>query len=1019
MKNRLKKIFALFIAVSLIAGLFPAGAFAAGGRIDIEDPGTGTWKAAIGNKKYDTFDMALDAAFEMTEAVTLTLCADDSTKGNILDAVTDAQTLTIDLKGHTLEFTGSDYLMRTKRETVITDSVGGGVIDATGGLIGTHGLIYNNSSETVTLSGGVTITGNTKNYILNAFGYNAGSFHIADATVSNLDPDGYAVRVYGGSVSGVFNGTFTISGGTVNGKVLINGGDTLIGGGTVNGSIEAGALNITGGFIGDRFSYSSVLITGGWFTAENKELAINTLDAEAGGMFIKDDTYAGYDGYVIYTTGEAMVVTGGKTAFYETIEEAFAAADTAASDCTITLIKDAEIQSRIVTTARTSATAYTINFDLGGHTLTYTGSDTGAILIRAYVTMNIYGGTIDVTGAAVGNIFYTNKNSSVAIKSGTYLGFAAITKTSYPTTLKITGGRFAYDPGEFTDTSIYSVIMTDGLYEVCMPDPEATVSINNGAAEAFVTADEAFLAATAAGAGNVVIELLGDATVSGGNASSQYIFGEGANITLNLNGHTLTRGTGTRMFRLNTAVLTINGDGGTVMSGGRPYTGANGAFVYVNEASALNLNDVTVSGFTAGVNASGTARSSGAVHIVKSGSTANLKNAVITGCSAANTGGAVTVASGCMLYMDKDSAIINCTAPKGGAIYLDYDQTTEAYGTADIYGNISGCVSTGSVDGEVKSQPIWSNGIVQINGEVLACSDAVYQMRSVAKIYSFGGEVLENVTAKIIVKAAMSCGETPVLKYYNGSVQKNAVGVYDSQSGTYDFEATVNVNQVASDMSLEVFTGDRKISDTVNVSVLDYLQRLVQEDLISQAQKTFAANLVVYADLLVRFAVANNQAEPGTLFTVPYWAAEYATDEDPAVTNENRTLASLYYSGGNVIKGATLNITEKISPCFIFFGKKGTLAVASIDGQEVGRATLDAEYINTGSMSDGFCFYLDRISPADYAKPITVRLITDGKTVCELRYSINAYCFAKDSTAGIGPLARAIYNYGLSALALR
>ena len=378
------------------------------GNVTVTLPAKTTYVAAVGEKKYETLQAAIDAA---TEKATVTLLAD--TRENV---TIRTNRLTLDLNGHTLNggtVKGKPALTVTARNVIVKDSS-----EEHTGTIMREDTAENSgvsSHYVIDIQGkGAFLTfesGNVKNDSGNKNGKGASLVRVGDDSVSAWPQ----LTIAGGTftqdnfiVIKVDRGTFYLTGGTLNSAhsyAVENWYTATIKGGTVNGEVAAWTysdghnsdLTISGGIVnGDVSSvnYGSaegkvakVSITGG---TVNGTLGTYTYDSNSGksdattdatkatiavtgGTFSKDPTkYVVEDSGVTkntdgtYGVAKAYLAKVGNTSYY-TMEEAFKAQTTSSE--AIVLLRD-------YTTGSTfNSGSINRTVDLAGHTWTCTGTD--------------------------------------------------------------------------------------------------------------------------------------------------------------------------------------------------------------------------------------------------------------------------------------------------------------------------------------------------------------------------------------------------------------------------------------------------------------------------------------------------------------------------------------------------------------------------------------------------------------------------------------------------------------------
>lgn len=273
--KRTKKILTVITALSLLLTSLTVSAASNVAEVIAED-GTTTG--------YTSFYKAF-AAVKTGELVNSTIRLVSDCTENIYCEDTEARgyQYTIDLNGHTLRYTGKNYLLQNKAELTITDlseNGGGSIVCASSAT----GVIYNNIGRTVTVEN-VTITSEAS-YALYASGFQADTYDIKNSVITSKASGGYAIKINGGSSSG-FTAPLNISGDNtqINGKISTKGGTINISGGRIKSAIE------------NQSGTQTVSVTGGWFTSANYDIATENI---ADGYIWTDDTetYSGFLGFV-------------------------------------------------------------------------------------------------------------------------------------------------------------------------------------------------------------------------------------------------------------------------------------------------------------------------------------------------------------------------------------------------------------------------------------------------------------------------------------------------------------------------------------------------------------------------------------------------------------------------------------------------------------------------------------------------------------------------------------------------
>ena len=408
-----------------------------------------TYVAAVGEKKYDSLQAAIDAA---KSGATVTLLAD--TYAN----VTIAKAMTLDLNGHTLN---GGQVKAKPALTVSNSSVT--IQDSSAAQTGT--IMREDTAENSGVSSHYVIDiqgkygflkfegGNVKNNSGTTSGKGASLIRLGNDNNMSANP---TLTIKGGTFTQdnfiaikVDRGTLHLLGGTVNSAnsfAIENWNNAYIKGGTVNGTVSTwvystGAafskLEISGGTVNGNVAsvnydnaadkQARVYVTGGTVTGTlgtytyNNGLVAMDETAKAtievtGGTFKEDPTQYVVEGSAIsknddgtFGVAKAYLAMVGDTSYY-TMDEAFHAA--VASGETLTLLRDYTTGS----SQNSGSKSFTI--DLNGFTWTYTGKDVDCAAFEinySDVTLTVKNGKVVssqlaglIPSAMSGTITYNN-----------------------------------------------------------------------------------------------------------------------------------------------------------------------------------------------------------------------------------------------------------------------------------------------------------------------------------------------------------------------------------------------------------------------------------------------------------------------------------------------------------------------------------------------------------------------------------------------------------------------------------
>ena len=176
------------------AGIMDIGETAIVGKIYPEPPA-----AKIGNMEYATLQAAFTA---VADGQTITLLADIDLRTKRTTLNKAGASVTLDLNGKKITYSGDGSAITLSAGSLeIKDTASGGTISATGGYTGY--TIYNDSTGTVTVSGGTVSTTN--------------GWTIYNASTGNVAVSGGTVSATTGmAIANFSTGKVTVSGGTVN-----------------------------------------------------------------------------------------------------------------------------------------------------------------------------------------------------------------------------------------------------------------------------------------------------------------------------------------------------------------------------------------------------------------------------------------------------------------------------------------------------------------------------------------------------------------------------------------------------------------------------------------------------------------------------------------------------------------------------------------------------------------------------------------------------------------------------------
>ncbi len=838
------------------------------------------------------------AMFEAT-AVKMTLQADVTGVASTLKVPAGTE-FTLDLAGHTLEGNnqGNDQaFLLVNGKLTLTDSVGtgkicstytgrsghvvsvaGGELTVAGGTITTKGMaqagnaIYVSKGSTLSMTGGkVYADAKRGNYAIRIGGRDA----VFTMTGGVAEADSSTTETYITAIGVSSTGTVTI------------GGDSVVRGPEALTTTSMTALTVTGGSFTGEVSAPKNSISGGSFTkAVQPEYCAEGFVPAANA----DGTYG---------VKVAPVAKIG-TVEYATLNEAFAAAKdgdtitiarnfttdetktTAADRATVTANVTLDFGSYVMTVpASLEPTANFMAILVDGSTLTVEGTTGGIVSGDAEICgvygFNVKGGGklvinggsyycgITVAQAQLGTIEVNGGNFAVNDANGKYPGymFNCVDANYAAGTAGITvsGGTFAgYDPrnntAEGKGTSFVAegvgVDAADGSF-TAVPNMAAQIVDADGNSVAAYTGH--YDAIAAAKDGEKVI-LLSDRKNFVTNTIN-------ANITIDLNGKTLSVGNNNPFFRTNGEVTIQNG---TIDS--------QYACVIVNAYNKLTL-----------------------------------KNVKITGVTGNNGMNLVNVYSNAEVTIDKDT-VLTASGSNGAAVFIGQD--ADAKYTLNVYGKVIRESKSFAISGNGSYKGTTTINIYD-GAEVKSASVAIYHPQ--AGVINVNGGLVEGYCAIGIKSGTLNINGGTV----RGTADDHVLDDSNSTSGTiiYDgsaivvdsraagYAGNVNINVTGGTVESCYSTAIREIGeqDKPNMTQLTKLNITGGSVLGASQQLGNVTN-----DMLVRDISSSNVSVSGGTFNhaVP---ETYCADGFVPTKNEDGTYGvkeSLYVAEVNGVKFATL-----------------------------------------------------------------------------------------------------------------
>lgn len=270
----MKKLLVCLMCITMILALMPVMAYAASNKAIVLDSE---------GKVLREYEKLSDALGKENEGLTVQLTADVTSKGYL----SISKSMTLDLNGHSITNDTRAYALRVYKaksdsqapKVTIKDSAGGGKIINGSEKAGYRGLAISGDGTVVTLTSGVTVTGD---YAADV--QNGGKLVIEDAAVQGVT---VGVAVWGHEADETGISTLEIKGGTVTGA---------------NYGI-AGNGNVT------EYAETSIIVSGGTVKATKTDDSTGIFHPQDGNLLVTGGEISGVTG--IEMRGGDMEVTGG------------------------------------------------------------------------------------------------------------------------------------------------------------------------------------------------------------------------------------------------------------------------------------------------------------------------------------------------------------------------------------------------------------------------------------------------------------------------------------------------------------------------------------------------------------------------------------------------------------------------------------------------------------------------------------------------------------------------------------
>ncbi|MBQ7247658.1 MAG: hypothetical protein IJS22_06180 [Lachnospiraceae bacterium] len=285
-------------------------------------------------------------------------------------------------------------------------------------------------------------------------------------------------------------------------------------------------------------------------------------------------------------------------------------------------------------------------------------------------------------------------------------------------------------------------------------------------------------------------------------------------------------------------------------------------------------------------------------------------------------------------------------------------------------------------------------------------------------------EITDTVAAVIRVKLADGVADSYdsiVMSARVGSNEAEELAPESSESGYLTFRIREIYSQCMTDRITASVIG-RKAGEadavlcgiTGGISVAEYCDLVAEQNPAADKLLAFMANMLSFGSECQKYAGyrTNDLAITGRT-----WAEGLTGTAAPASSDFEKTYTG-NYTGSERISAVSLRIENKISVIFKAIAADPTGVKITVSGDGIDSAEYNLADLAAGA--DGrYVISVGRLGPDSYDSVITANLTKGAVLLQTVKYSVNTYCKNQVSDTALTSLLTAIYNYGLSAEALR
>ena len=239
-------------------------------------------------------------------------------------------------------------------------------------------------------------------------------------------------------------------------------------------------------------------------------------------------------------------------------------------------------------------------------------------------------------------------------------------------------------------------------------------------------------------------------------------------------------------------------------------------------------------------------------------------------------------------------------------------------------------------------------------------------------------------------------------------------GILDETTGEYKFTLGRIPPQcmgdtVKAELILIAEDGTETVLDVKeSYSIRQYCDDALAANPDNEALATLLADLLAYGDAAQDYANYNEDTPVSDGFPVAPSEWEAVTDTD--FTLSDKTRDDIRFTSAGVRFGYVNRLYFKIKAADL------TGVTLTVNGK-----IYTAEDLEPVENADGtYILYTDAVYATEFDKIFTAELTVDGEVIQTVTYSVKSYVFAKQNgNDDMAALAKALYNYGRSALAYK